>query len=66
MKRRGILTGVAVTGAAGIAVISAVTQSTQALAQAAASPAPGGTLDRIIKEKSSGLPRKSPRHRSAS
>ena len=51
MKRRGILTGVAVTGAAGIAVISAVTQSTQALAQAAASPAPGGTLDRIIKEK---------------
>ena len=51
MKRRGILTGVAVTGAAGIAVISAVTQSTQALAQAAASPVPGGTLDRIIKEK---------------
>ena len=51
MNRRGILTGVAVTGAAGIAAISAVTQSTQALAQAAASPAPGGTLDRIIKEK---------------
>jgi polar amino acid transport system substrate-binding protein len=51
MKRRGILSGVAVTGAAGIAAISAVMQSTQALAQTAASPAPGGTLDRIIKEK---------------
>ena len=51
MKRRGILTGVAITGAAGIAAISAVTRSTQALAQTAAPPAPGGTLDRIIKEK---------------
>ena len=51
MKRREMLIGAAVTGAAGIAAIAAVTQSTQALAQAAAPPAPGGTLDRIIKEK---------------
>jgi polar amino acid transport system substrate-binding protein len=55
MKRREMLIGAAVTGAAGIATIAAVTQSTQALAQAAAPasapPAPGGTLDRIIKEK---------------
>jgi len=51
MKRREMLIGAAVTGAAGIATIAAVTQSTQALAQAAAPPAAGGTLDRIIKEK---------------
>ncbi len=51
MKRRDMLIGAAVTGAAGIATIAAVTQSTQALAQAAAPPAPGGALDRIIKEK---------------
>ena len=51
MKRREMLIGAAVTGAAGIATIAAVTQSTQALAQAAPPPAPGGTLDRIIKEK---------------
>jgi len=51
MKRREMLIGAAVTGAAGIATVAAVTQSTQALAQAAATPATGGTLDRIIKEK---------------
>ena len=52
MKRREMLIGAVVTGAAGIATIAAVTQSTQALAQAAATPpAPGGTLDRIIREK---------------
>ena len=50
MKRREMLIGAAVTGAAGVATIAAVTQSTQALAQAAA-PAAGGTLDRIIKDK---------------
>jgi polar amino acid transport system substrate-binding protein len=44
-----MLIGAAVTGAAGIATIAAV-QSTEALAQAA-TPAAGGTLDRIIKEK---------------
>jgi len=49
MKRREMLIGAAVTGAAGIATIAAV-QSTEALAQAA-TPAAGGTLDRIIKEK---------------
>jgi polar amino acid transport system substrate-binding protein len=49
MKRREMLIGAAVTGAAGIATIAAV-QSTEALAQAAP-PAAGGTLDRIIKEK---------------
>src|SRR5438046_8008651 len=48
MKRREMLIGAA-TGAAGIATLAAGTQSTQALAQAAASP--GGVLDRIIKEK---------------
>ena len=53
MKRREMLIGAAVTGAAGIATIAAVTQATQALAQApaAAPPTSGGTLDRIIKEK---------------
>src|SRR5947209_2397709 len=53
MKRREMLIGAAVTGAAGIATIAAVTQATQALAQAPASapPSSGGTLDRIIKEK---------------
>lgn len=54
MKRREMLIGAAATGA-GIAAIAAITQSSQALAQgtapAAAPPAPGGTLDRIIKEK---------------
>jgi len=50
MKRREMLIGAAVTGAAGIATIAAVTQSTEALAQGA-TPAAGGTLDRIIKEK---------------
>ncbi|TMH17331.1 MAG: transporter substrate-binding domain-containing protein [Betaproteobacteria bacterium] len=49
MKRREMLIGAAVTGAAGIATIAAV-QSTEALAQAAPSVA-GGTLDRIIKAK---------------
>ena len=49
MKRREMLIGAAVTGAARIATIAAV-QSTEALAQAAPSVA-GGTLDRIIKEK---------------
>ena len=49
MKRREMLIGAAVTGAAGIATIAAV-QSTEALAQVA-TPAAGGTLDRIIKEK---------------
>ena len=49
MKRREMLIGAAVTGAAGIATIAAV-QSTEALAQATPSAA-GGTLDRIIKEK---------------
>ncbi|HVF65220.1 MAG TPA: transporter substrate-binding domain-containing protein [Casimicrobiaceae bacterium] len=53
MKRREMLVGAAFTGAAGIATLSAMTQSGQALAQA---PAPGstpagGVLDRIIKEK---------------
>ncbi|TMH63456.1 MAG: transporter substrate-binding domain-containing protein [Betaproteobacteria bacterium] len=48
MKRREMLIGAA-TGAAGIATLAAVTQSMQALAQAAALP--GGVLDRIIKEK---------------
>ncbi len=55
MKRREMLLGAAVTGAAGIATLAAMTQSTQALAQATAPgstpPAPGGVLDRIIKEK---------------
>jgi polar amino acid transport system substrate-binding protein len=55
MKRREMLIGAAVTGAAGIATIAAATQSKQALAQATAAvsapPASGGTLDRIIKEK---------------
>jgi polar amino acid transport system substrate-binding protein len=51
MKRREMLIGAAVSGAAGIATIAAVTQSTQALAQAAPPLAAGGVLDRIIKEK---------------
>lgn len=55
MKRREMLIGAAVSGAAGLATIAAATQSTQVLAQGAApasSPPPtGGTLDRIIKEK---------------
>src|SRR5213083_1978569 len=48
MKRREMPIGAA-TGAAGIATLASVTQSMQALAQAAALP--GGVLDRIIKEK---------------
>src|SRR2546429_998912 len=55
MKRREMLIGAAVTGAAGMATIAAVTQSTQAPAQAtapiSAPSASGGMLDRIIKEK---------------
>ena len=51
MKRRDMLIGAAVGGAAGIATIAAVTQSTQALAQASPSLTAGGVLDRIIKEK---------------
>src|SRR5260370_22080456 len=50
MKRRDMLIG-AVSGAAGIATIAAVTQSAQALAQTAPALAAGGVLDRIIKEK---------------
>src|SRR5258706_12518551 len=50
MKRRDMLIG-AVSGAAGIATIAAVTQSPQALAQTAPALASGGVLDRIIKEK---------------
>ncbi len=56
MKRRKLLTGAAVTGAAGVATLAAgvatlaaLTQSKSALAQAQATP--GGTLDRIIKDK---------------
>lgn len=55
MKRREMLIGAAVSGAAGIATLAAVTQSSQALAQApapASAPSPpGGVLDRIIREK---------------
>ena len=53
MKRREMLIGAAVTGAAGIATLAAATQSSQALAQppAAAPAAAGGTLARILKEK---------------
>jgi polar amino acid transport system substrate-binding protein len=51
MKRREMLIGAAVTGAAGIATIAAVSQSTQALAQTAPPLSAGGVLDRIIKEK---------------
>ena len=49
MKRRELLIGAAVTGAAGVATLAAMTQSKSALAQAQAIP--GGTLDRIIKDK---------------
>lgn len=58
MKRREMLIGVAVTGVAGIAAVTAATHSRTASAQPAAStaaigamPAATGTLDRIIKEK---------------
>ena len=51
MKRREMLIGAAVTGAAGIATIAAVTQSAPALAQATPPLTAGGVLDRIIKEK---------------
>ncbi len=48
MKRRDMLIGAAVSGAAGVAALAA-TASNSAFAQAPA--AGGGTLDRIIKEK---------------
>jgi polar amino acid transport system substrate-binding protein len=53
MKRREMLIGTAIGGAAGAAAIAAMTQSNAALAQTpgGAQPAAGGTLDRIIKEK---------------
>jgi polar amino acid transport system substrate-binding protein len=53
MKRREMLIGTAVGGAAGVATIAAMTQAGPAFAQAAAGAqaAGGGTLDRIIKEK---------------
>ena len=54
MKRREMLIGAAMTGAAGVATLAAVAQSNSALAQAPASTpsqAQGGVLDRIIKEK---------------
>src|SRR4051812_9168924 len=50
MKRREMLIG-AVSGAAGAATLAAMSQSGSALAQTQAAAAPGGTLDRIIKEK---------------
>jgi len=46
-----MLIGAAVTGAAGIATMAAVTQSAPALAQATPPLTAGGVLDRIIKEK---------------
>jgi len=53
MKRREMLIGTAVGGAAGVATIAAMTQAGPAFAQSAAGAqaAGGGTLDRIIKEK---------------
>ena len=53
MKRREMLIGTAIGGAAGVAALAAMTQSNQAFAQttAGAQPGAGGTLDRIIKEK---------------
>ena len=51
MKRRELLIGAAVTGAAGVATLAALTQSKSALAQTQAQAIPGGTLDRIIKDK---------------
>ncbi|HSC98036.1 MAG TPA: transporter substrate-binding domain-containing protein [Casimicrobiaceae bacterium] len=53
MKRREMLIGTAIGGAAGVATLAAITQSNQAFAQttAGAQPGAGGTLDRIIKEK---------------
>jgi len=53
MKRREMLIGTAIGGAAGVATLAAMTQSNQAFAQttAGAQPGAGGTLDRIIKEK---------------
>ena len=51
MKRREMLVGAAVTGAAGIATMAALTQSVPALAQATPPLTAGGVLDRIIKEK---------------
>src|SRR4051794_19049072 len=50
MKRREMLIG-AVSGAAGAATLAAMSQSGSALAQTQAAAAPGGTLDRIIREK---------------
>ena len=49
MKRRDMLMGAA-TGAAGMALLAAVSEKAQAQAPAGA-PAGGGSLDRIIKEK---------------
>jgi len=53
MKRREMLIGTAIGGAAGVATLAAITQSNQAFAQTTpgAQPGAGGTLDRIIKEK---------------
>jgi len=53
MKRREMLIGTAIGGAAGVATLAAMTQSNQACAQTTtgAQPGAGGTLDRIIKEK---------------
>ena len=58
MKRREMLIGAAVTGAAGIAAVAAATHARMASAQPTAAagatgamPAATGTLDRIIKEK---------------
>ena len=50
MKRRDMLIGAA-TGAAGIAALAAVAESARAQSTPAPTPASGGTLDRIIKEK---------------
>src|SRR5689334_2967924 len=50
MKRREML-GAAVTGAAGLAAVAAMTQAKEAIAQAPAPAAGTGTLDRIIKDK---------------
>lgn len=51
MKRREMLIGAAVGGAAGVATLAAMTQSGAASAQTPSGAAAGGTLDRIIKEK---------------
>lgn len=52
MKRREMLIGAAVGGAAGVATLAAMTQSGSVSAQTPGmQPAGGGALDRIIKEK---------------